>query len=956
MGRYLVAWLLLLPVMAVGQLTEGSPQTWSVTSAGTLYGRVAVGFGAAASNRKVVVYNGSGAGITDAAGLYGQYPMKLHNDGWDFKRALSPGDTVYYAFFSAVSAQNTCDGYARHTNYIFQTLLAPADTVAIHAANRFIRTGYSEGGANLSLAWTNFCFSGLSVLDVRYRFRRFITVGTGTWQNINLLDELGDEIGYWGFHDPGDGTTSVTNTRDVYNSFSAHASADLFRVKKTEVSGPGHSGIDDYAWTLTGTNANDDIFLWMYDPYYNLVTSFTKIEIKPIDVKEVIGGGNPIRFFDEGLDPMNGEDDIPVTTAIPGDRKYYFEHDEANEDTLFWIDVDLRGLHHIDRVSLGVNNSFFDDSVIVFFGYYDPDNINLNGIFRRVAATWIDDGTNGWVHLDIDDTTAIVRIGIMGNYDNTTYFTSTAADVREIVIYGTEEEERAPPPPDTFTGTYPGYRTFNQQSGVNDNQGYTNWLYKKHYKNIRRGDQFDWNMPTLTDTIDHDPFDAASLGFKYTRRGYLDSAVNKLGLISYEMVHKIPYWLSVQGEPAEGYYYNLVTDNIFYASSYTRMGYFFWQRAAMDGFTPQDVAYLKVRNVTPYTADSTTFMMENQNEIEGTWRGSQNCVGCTFRYWSNTQYNAYSQVTWDGHEGRYGPRMGMYVADPHHQLISAATADLNWRYTNARVWLSRKTRTDGANIYAIEAQHQYLSNDIDQGLHPMYDSIRDEWREHIDYIKRIDSNLRSTINEYGSDASFGSILGVPDSVATERQKQANVLLWYQVMLSQTHFEWGNKYTFTFNADDANDGLFQTSGEYKSYIGEPVEHPEAANWVGRQFYALMGNYQYDSSYAAETYGWNMYNRYRYWRDGTDSLIYLVGKPNNEGDSDNVTLTVGSGKRAWVYTWSYTSLTPTVEELTVTGGDVTVTVNDLIKAVVVVPEDGASPTPRTILRNRGKTNTD
>lgn len=972
--------LFLLPLFAKAQ-TEGSLFTQSVASAGDMRCFFPNGWSTASASKKVLVYHWGGTGSTTIGNLEGEYPLKKIVDGWNGKKVIGVGDTVYYAFVSTVYGNTNCNNAVRHSDYIWSNWLQ-ADSTSMMAGYRVVFSGYSGGGGEMSKPLTGFCFGGEAWDRVQTRYRKYITSATGAWQDVYNLSTVIGKACYWGFVDVDDALAN--NTTDVHTELLTSPGATAYSVKKTNpvLSGDGHGVIDDYTWD-DRTNASDDAIWWAYDTLYGIGPAPARCStaLQTIPVSEYMfydlsgaGGFNSLFKHNSGggtrIDQMTRVGGTPwVTPVMTGygktmpvqnigiNRKYF-----QDGGMVKWID--FRQKWYIDEVYY-LDSSYFNnwfqvwmlDSTNFYQQISNPDTstaqINVRGTNYAGSGAWV--STTG-----LTDSARFMMLRFVRSNNDITG--DSFPDIRQIIFRG------CPVGSMTFADStlkptmVKAPEEFRKRNGANFSFGGNDSLIRYQARQRKY-----YARSTSTYNINYPSTD--SNGVHPTEKWNLLSAAND----SFQFVARgnYPYWvlvgptagamkkLKASGESA-GHYdtWTPVDDaglNYKDTASYTSIREFSRQVALTYGTGGLQLA----STLTPLTEDQRYI---NRNNLWGIQDGNEDNKWWFGRYESPMVYTAkawainkgirtsnstfkqvMSGVAWDPEWMRSVLYLEkLYNGSIFHTDVSMHYYDNNYKYTNYPIDPS------DASMVGLES---YARNP------EIYGKQWDTLEYFIRREARYDTTFSTNIGEFGTDkltlshgrfavgasddANGYSMYGntryknlagtVYDSITSHgiRNFRERLLLMFSPIAWSAYFSFDDYDTEANKPITGGNaryfGSYVNSGMWNGYDNRKM----ALWWMETNFMNRFGDYVKDSIYSYGASGGVMAMRAHH-KTITDSILVIVWE--NDTTTHNVAYAVPAQNAAAAVvttlnmtTWGFSNSSATI------GGD-----NDIDVLTDVIPQ--------------------
>lgn len=918
--KYFFSILLLCTSIFAKSQTYGTVTEQAVSGAGNLVYFIPTGANTADSLHKLVFVHRPGVGATNFTNIKIEEPfLSLSNGSWDGKFVDRFGDTVYCIFLSSYTNSDGCNDLIRHLNFGVANWLTVIDTGALKRNRRFVMTGYSQGGQDISKALTTFCrdWIGYNTDVYRFMFKKIGTAETGDWQFLNELRNLNNPLSYWGWHDNTTPTnTFPASTQAVYDSIAAGNPGRPYSVK-IKLYDVTHGTGDDsfYRRPQSYDNASTNFIKWAHDTA-DVPPPLQKITgIHHRDILQMTGQGltfDAKTMFDEqGADPDNG-----VSTPTPSNSNISFNpiHFSSYLNEEHRYAVDLRGQYRLRKIYVYAANSFFDDSVVFYKGHFkgEPDTA-----WKRIGAIRIAAGATGWLSITLPgtDTSALLGVGHKGTWEPL-YGKNGIADAREIIVYGDLIGSRSPAPASfPYTGAYrPRPTMYKLLAGTNHQIGKVKNYYIRGKSGHRQGLQTEWFesagglLDYPTNTYDFNVFGAYPTNQATMERYVADSIVTHLRQLYFTfLIHSNTRYRN-QGGPEEGHMVNNFGNNPYKFASYTRVGNYHWMRAALYGFTLVDTNLIRMTGIPKYSRLRLMRFHENGNEVDKFWGGPDTASSATQTklFISPLSYVTQSQMDYDGYEGRYGPYIGVKAADDSTELLEAGIVGPDTALMESRVRISQLQRNDGKDIFKTAFNIHYYPNNGVTGIPAAKDSVHVKMNLVTDYLYRVNPLKEVWVTESNYDANTGSIYGIIHSDSyTDRQTQATNNLWLKINYARTRVDRLFIYNFAWNALEGNAGGYQTSQELKLF---PSEEPQTYHYVGFQFDSLLAAYQYHST---TQFGWQVVNIDRFVSaTHADSVIYTVGLPNTTGMSTSASVYVGMNKVVKKYVLSWNTYVPAV----------------------------------------------
>jgi hypothetical protein len=948
--RLLTISLLILSTFAHAQV-EGSAQSQNASGT-TFYYRMPIGWKLAAANRKLLIIVFPGSSTNSEAALYAQYPMKKWADGWTGKKVLAPGDTLYIAMVALVSTDvQSCAPWARVTNYIFANW--QMDTTQMKALDRVSMWGYSEGGANISLPITNFCFDGTYPNDIRNRIKTFVTAANGTMQNLSFFHTYGAR--YWGFVDTEDNL--VSNTTASYNAFNTDPTATPYRVKVSYPdvgSGPSaaHANIDDYVANYEGTNADDDIYFWLHDPEYNLGLDCRLLLNRYYDYRKTMhftGGGYPDSLVIPGAaNPEFGSSPAISESPFPAAKAPYQQASQV-PGSLEWV-YDFRGEYFLQSFwyyAIGASNT---DSFFIYIGS------EMSG-WTRLSKVIVPNGQIGWQKITLPGTDVInryVKVVVHGTWSGSPINSVLPPGIRKILFYGCPSgsiDTSAISPSVAPKNT----RTFKQRQGINMTRGKVPWWMVDAYTHIRTQNENRWfsggnesNEALVVYTPDffnNIPGDEQNhtIGFgdsvRALEKTFLDVSVRtdqyKFGLTGI----------------ADDWFTDATYGNIYDTANLTRQAKLKAAKFAMYGPHSSTTYVFNITGMDPLLGSNDIQFFGLSNEKDGLFQAEDTA----------TNYAGRSELVTNRFQpNKHTALAGQRAYDEFLLVGNGITSRLvmdTWvknDSNNSKTLIEYSRQFRGFNIYPYASYNNYLARQYGsevKGRHAVQYDAYTEFKAHVDALYRYDPTIELWITEIGPGrlaASQGSVSKPPGK--DDGEWQAEMADWEgtEVMHAGVY----RVYWYDLDLPDStNTAFFGTHNRIYRNGSNYRFYP--AFYFDRQKKNLMGDYYPDSILARQWQGVCVYK----WQHSTQSNKYIL----EVGYADTATasfsgyvINVGNGATVNKYTFSYNSDNPTIESVTVTGGTITVSGdNRLAKYEVTLPNSN-EPVKTLKKRNRQKRN--
>lgn len=901
----------LLKAQTIGAVTEQA-----VSGAGNMAYFIADGYFAADAAHRMFYDIRPGVGATNFANLKNESPFKELDNGTKTGKFLDKyGDTVYCFYKASYTGSNPCEDFVEHLDYIFTNWSGYIDSSAMRTARDFVIVGYSQGGQDISKILTTFCNVSVGYNTDKYRHFFHIIGGaeTGDWHNLSQLQTLNTPLACWMWHDNISPTSTFpSSSQAVYDNIAIGNPNSPLSVK-IKLYNTTHSTGDDSFWRQPTAldDATTSFEVWSRDttdhpPPLQKITGIHARDIISI-TGHYITETNAKNFDEQGADPDNGVLTPTPTTTGMASQPIYFSH-FLNEENRYV--VDLRGRHVLNKVYFYVNNSFFSDSVIIYKGDFK------NG-WERIGSIYITSGTTGWnaITLDGTDTSSFLAIGHKGTWEPT-YGVNGMADVREIIIYGDLIGDRNPAPASyPYTGEYREKPLMRELSGVNHQTGKVPSYYTRYKQYNRQGMQMEW-LESAGGLLDY-----PNNTYDFNKFGLYPSVAYKHERYVADSIHNVQghtYWTFIifsnaryfdQGGPTEGHFVNNFGDNPYDISKYTRIGQYHWLQAAAYGTNEIDTNLLNFTGMPRYSGLRTKRRIENGNELNKFWGGqdSMNRAQSDKLYISPYSYTLQSQMDYDGYEGRYGPRIGIKVADDSSYLLNAALVGMDSIYYESTTKISRYMRDDSADIFNYGINFHYYPSNPTRGIHPALDSSAGKLSKFVDFCYRIDPNRKIIMSEGGFDAvNMDGNYSIPHSDSyTDRETQAIGRLFLKVEISRSRVDEYEVYNMNWSAEEDNGAPYQSSQERKDY---PTDTAVVCHYTDLQFDSVMANYRHSSDIS---WGWQTNYNIKYVSStNADSSIHFVGYPNTTGLTNTTTIFVGANKTVKKLTFNRTGYAPTL----------------------------------------------
>ncbi|HKP32030.1 MAG TPA: hypothetical protein VJT83_04865, partial [Chitinophagaceae bacterium] len=332
---------------------------------------------------------------------------------------------------------------------------------------------------------------------------------------------------------------------------------------------------------------------------------------------------SPYNLFDENdhLDPKNGITSEALTSAQPALRAgMYYPLNKGNR-----IVIDLRTAYKVSDVYL-YDRSTEPDSIWIYAGSVTDMKLKVAFTAKGDPAFW------GWRKFTVNDSTQFLMIR----------FSSPAARMNEMVVYGCPYGAIPPPPSSTYMGVRLPQKTLKEFIGVNM---YLNipaeWT--KPFSSVR--------MYTIANTFDMDTVNPypnnkisiARYGYLYqgnSFRHYSDDLQDEGKSIWYS-VRGVPVWMNKLNMWDHDRPVTKIGMDSEDPMSYGRHSNLMWTLAAVFGKTKVDTNELNIADMLKVSGKGTMTVFENGNEEDAFWAGNLYC--------SPMEYFAQSSADYDGH-------------------------------------------------------------------------------------------------------------------------------------------------------------------------------------------------------------------------------------------------------------------------------------------------------------------
>ena len=587
---------------------------------------------------------------------------------------------------------------------------------------------------------------------------------------------------------------------------------------------------------------------------------------------------SPFNLFDENehLDPKNGVTSEAVTNAQPALRAgIYYSLNRGNR-----IVIDLRAAHKVSDVYL-YDRSTEPDSIWIYSG--NMPNMKLKVAFtgKGDPAFW------GWRKFTVNDSTQFLMIR----------FSSPAARINEMVLYGCPYGNVPHPPVRSYTGPRFPSKTLKEFLGVNM---YINipaeWT--KPFSSVR--------MYTIANTFDMDtvnpyPNNKISIG----RYGYLYQGNSFRHYSDDLQAEGKSIWYSVRGVPVWMNKLNMwdhdrpvtrIGMDTEDPLSYGRHSNLMWTLAAVFGKTKVDTNELNIADMIRVTGKGTMTVFENGNEEDAFWAGN--------RYCSPMEYFAQSSADYDGHEGKLGPKHGIKVADTNSKLMMSGMIEFDTARLKVLDFLSRHLRSDKKFIWQGGVQFHHYSTELKDksifnrnkttvAITPEEDSLRSKLAKVRDFVYRIQPGVECILGEYGYDKAKRSPQAAPIVPGyTGAQSQGIMLLRGINAAAFSGFDKCMIYWMKDDVDENNPSIYLTSGLVRQMAdGKIVPYPSwfyVSTLINR-----LGDYVPDEIVSEKGEVWIYTYRNK---SNPDSLVYFVYSPTRTGKKFSFDLKLHEGASA------------------------------------------------------------
>lgn len=549
------------------------------------------------------------------------------------------------------------------------------------------------------------------------------------------------------------------------------------------------------------------------------ITGITANDVFDLSGSEASGGGDPIKLFDENADPANGIMGDPKTHPSPLRAINIFYPPGKG----FRIVVDLHNLYALSDFYM-YDRSFESDSVWLYTGEFNNWKLAAAYATASHTATW------GWQHFTVNQSSRFVMIR----------FNSYKATISELVLYGNLQQTlprdtvyRLPALPPPTLAAFTGTNTYD----------YVSPQLLQPFHETRLYQMMEWYD---TDTVHAYPKNTLSLNYFHQPpqqqvRNFADS-LEMRGNHLWMSIRGMPAWLVKKGFNEKDKPVTSPGMDTEDPLSYGRHARTFWNLAAVYGKNKIDTNLVDVTDVPKYTGLDVLNRFENGNEEDAYW---------TKYYWTPMDYFAISSADYDGHEGRLGPKHGLYTADTSCKLITSGMIQLDTNRVRTLYFLCGQLRHDKKFIWQGGVQYHYYSNDAinnlnppTKGVSPEEDHLRQKLAKVRAFHDRLLPGIPLILGENGYDRNQHSWQKTPVLPGySEAQSQGIMCIRSLVAAFMSGFDGYNQFMMRSATNDENAaGTFATSG----MIGGPANNVIYPAWYyWSTFVQRLGNYQPDS---------------------------------------------------------------------------------------------------------------
>jgi len=592
--------------------------------------------------------------------------------------------------------------------------------------------------------------------------------------------------------------------------------------------------------------------------------------------------------------------------------------------------------------------------VIDLKGIYDLTNVYMYDV-QNNDSIYVSSGTPGNWSAEIAMTT--------NQYNSWRGYTLTSVTTRyllfkfvrpgsliaQIVLYGTLSKAVTITPPLQVTVPKPLMEDFIGINTFNDIPDSLN----KVVKQLREYHNWGW---------DEGNTDLGYIGFPFNLYGWNPSWVSGWNFdafygrtkaegttVSPDLQYDAPYMLAFNpgannsNRPIRG---NKDPEN---AASYPEHADWMYQYTARYGSTAVPISNLKLQSANALlTGLGYLNYIENWNEPDKNWFSDT-------AYFTPFQFAAMCSADYDGHKGTMGTTFGVKNADPTMNMVMAGLANADTAYMSVMLfWANANTVRNGTFPADVLNFHHYSNDGGGQGAtqtqaySPEQDSLQQKVATVVAFRNKNLPGKPVWISEFGYDTNPNSVQAAPAiGTATNWETQARWLIRSYLAIAAGGADKAHMFMLP-DVDETSYTKFSSSGLVTPGVsnGGYAPYTKKQSWYYLYtFRKRLTGYQFAGQVSSGNPGVLVYS-FTKASNPTDSIIYAVWSPTRtDATISNYQFTLPSPLTAAANIELTNGDTLGVQTpLTVTGGQVTLTVNekpDLILATKSMVTSVTSP---------------
>jgi hypothetical protein len=626
------------------------------------------------------------------------------------------------------------------------------------------------------------------------------------------------------------------------------------------------------------------------------------------------GGGDPFNLFDENafVDPRSQssrtENYLPQTDPQPHIHpEIYFQQKTGSR-----IVVDLQIPYKLSSVYI-YDKARTGDSVWIYTGNMGHWTLKASIKTKELLSL------AEWREFPLNEKSQYIMIR----------FSSPAATISEVVLYGKPDGKIPGPPNREYAGPLLSKKPMKEFLGANYyNEVDPKWLKPFYYSRI-----YSYTADFDNDTVHAYP------GTKYNmlRLGYWNNAIHDYYFFlerlkkennceGWHTLMGLPLWMARNGYEDKGRPLTLRNMDSEDPVSYARHASMMWNIAAFFGDTKVDTGLLSLSNSPRSSGRGSLDLYENGNEDNATWVGNL--------YANPVEYFAQSSADYDGHESVMGKKCGIINADKHSRLITDGMIELDTNRVKVLKFLCNTLRKDKAFLWTGGIQyHHYSQIGLQEAITPEEDSMRWRLSKVREATYRIEPGVPCILGENGYDKNQESRQAAPLLPNLSSAQSQGIFLLRSI--NATAFSGFDAYILYWLKDidsDTTSRVYFTSGVLREMPDGTIK-PYPAWYYINAFENRLADYAPDKIISENGLVWI----YKYRNlHAPDSVAYFVYCPTRNGTRvERYALSVGgnaAGEAQEIYFGDESAL-GNQKARTITDGVVTIAVEERPKLIMV-----------------------